>query len=429
MGAAPLGQERRGARLPQAACGETQAALDQRGPLRVMFYSHDTYGLGHLRRTLTLARYLRREQPLLSQLIVTGSPLAHRFELPPGADYVKLPSVVKLGAERYEPRSLSLPFATILGLRQELILSCARHFEPQVLVVDNVPAGLKGELVSTLRYLRRTPCLLVLGLRDVVDEAQWVRRAWARDGSYELLDEVYDRILVYGQRDVYDLPAEYGFSAAAAAKTRFVGYLRREPAARAAEEVRAELGHDSRRLVLVMAGGGGDGYGLLRAVLDAIGRGANGSRFQCLLLGGPFMPEDDRRRVLELAAAEPSIRYLDFVEDVASYIAAADVVVAMGGYNSVCELLSARKPGIIVPRIEPRREQAIRAEALSRRGLFRMIHPAQLTPERLLAEMEGLLERPQRPETIAMDGLPAAGAELDALLAQAPGLELAALGV
>jgi predicted glycosyltransferase len=389
---------------------------DRRGALGVMFYSHDTYGLGHLRRTLTLARFLQAGGPLRSQLIVTGSPLAHRFQFPPDTDYIKLPSVVKVGAEQYESRYLSMPFASMRDLRKELLLSAGRHFRPQALVVDNVPAGLKGELVPTLRDLKRTSCRLILGLRDVVDEADWVRRAWTRDGSYALLEEVYDRILVYGRQDIYDVVTEYDFSLNAAAKTRFVGYLRRAPGTRAAEDIRADLGVQADRLVLVMAGGGGDGYRLLGGVLDATRLAGARHRFDCLLLGGPFMPPDDRRRVLELAAAEPQIHYIDFVEDVASYIAAADVVIAMGGYNSVCELLSAEKPAIVVPRIAPRKEQLIRAEALSRRGLLRMIHPDQATPERLLEEMERLVERPAPVRPMAMDGLPAAAAELEAVL-------------
>lgn len=393
--------------------------------LRILFYSHDTYGLGHLRRTLTLARFLRADRPLLTQLIVTGSPLVDRFQLPPDADYIKLPSVVKVAAERYESRDLAVPFANVRDLRRELLLDAARHFEPDVLVVDNVPAGLKGELVPTLDYLKQTACRMVLGLRDVVDEGDWVRRAWARDGSYALLDDLYDRILVYGRRDVYDAVSEYGLSPRAAAKTRFVGYLQRDRGTRAAAEIRAELGLDGKPFVLVMAGGGGDGYQLLTAVLDAI-RLCNSRGLDCLMLGGPFMPREDRWRVLRLAAEQPSIRYVDFVEDVASYIAAADIVVAMGGYNSVCELLSAGKPAIVVPRIAPRREQLIRAEALSRRGLLRMIHPERLTPERLLEEMDRLLEQREPHPTLALDGLPAAAAELDSLLAPRAGLAVSA---
>jgi predicted glycosyltransferase len=385
----------------------------------VMFYSHDTYGLGHLRRTLTLARHLPASRPALSQLIVTGSPLAHRFALPPGTDYIKLPSVLKMGVEDYEPRYLRVPFSDVRDLRTEILLSAARNVRPRILIVDNVPRGLKGELVPTLRYLKEHGCLLVLGLRDVVDEADWVRRAWERDGSYELLDEVYDLILVYGRRDLYDITAEYAFSPRAEEKTRFVGYLGREPPARTIDDVRAELGVvGSDRLVLVMAGGGGDGCHLLSAVVDAIRLRGDRGRFDCLLLGGPLMPPEDRGRVLAMAAGETSIRYIDFVEDVASYVAAADIVVSMGGYNSVCELLSAGKAAIVVPRTAPRREQLIRAEALSRRGLLRMIHPELLTGERVLDEIDRLLDWPTpQAAGLPLDGLSGAARAIDELLA------------
>jgi len=356
--------------------------------LAVMFYSHDTYGLGHLRRTLTLARFLHAR----SQLIVTGSPLAHRFPLPPHTDYIKLPSVVKLGRERYGPRYLQEPLASVRSLREDMLLSAARHYRPDLLIVDNVPRGLKGELLRTLRCLKEQSCRLVLGVRDVVDEAEWVQSTWAADGSYDVLDELYDLILVYGRQDVYDVAAEYGFSPSVSAKTRFVGYLSCAAPARSADEVRAELEMEADHLVLVMAGGGEDGYELLHAVADAIRLSGDRRRFECLLLGGPLMPPGDRRRVLALAEAEPSIRYVDFVDDVASYVAAADVVVSMGGYNSVCELLSARKAAIIVPRIAPRREQLIRAELLSLRGLVRMLHPEDLTPERMLEEIRHVLD-------------------------------------
>jgi predicted glycosyltransferase len=384
----------------------------------VIFYSHDSYGLGHLRRTLALARFLPESRPRRPQLIVTGSPLAHRFSLPPGTDYIKLPSVLKRGVDRYEPRYLRVPFSSVRGVRTDILLSAARHVRPELMIVDNVPCGLKGELLPTLHYLKDQPCRLVLGLRDVIDESEWVRHAWQRDGCYELLDEIYDLILVYGRRDVYDVTAEYAFSPQAEAKTRFVGYLGREPPARTAEQLRAAHRLESDRLVLVMAGGGGDGYQLLRAVVEALGLRGDRDRFDCVLLGGPLMPDKDRRRVLALAAGNHSLRYVDFVDDVSSYVAAADVIVSMGGYNSVCELLSAGKTAIVVPRTRPRREQLIRAQALAGRGLLRVLQPDLLTGERMLAEIDGLLER-QDGDTVRMplDGLGAAAAAIDELLA------------
>ena len=168
-----------------------------------------------------------------------------------------------------------------------------------------------------------------------------------------------------------------------------------------------------------MAGGGGDGYELLRAVVEALGQARDKSQFHCLLVGGPLMPPDDRRRVIEISRAQPSVRYLDFVEDMASYIAAADAVVSMGGYNSVCELLSLDKPALIVPRVHPRKEQLIRAQALDARGLLRMIDPAALSPPLLFDEISQLLDgRASVGASLQMDGLVGAAAEIGAQLAQ-----------
>ena len=382
---------------------------------KLMFYSHDTYGLGHLRRTLALAHSIR-SQWRVSQLVITGSSVPHRFSFPADADYLKLPSAVKVDAGRYEPRSLKVPFGTLRTLRQDLLVAAAREFRPDALIVDNVPGGLKRELLPTLDHLKTIGSRLVLGLRDVVDEPAWVREAWVEDGTYELLDDVYDRILVYGEQSIYDVAAEYGFSETAARKTRHVGYLGRGPASRSREEVRHDLDVGDARFVLVMAGGGEDGFDVLRAVLSALQLRPNGTRFACLLVGGPLMPADHRRAVLRLAR-RAHVRYADFVEDVASYLEAADAVVSMGGYNSVCELLSLGKPALVVPRVKPRREQLIRARLLSARGLLRMIDPDELEPRRLLDELTVLLGEQPQPRRLPMRGLPAATDEIIDLLA------------
>jgi predicted glycosyltransferase len=390
-----------------------------RDAFMLMLYSHDTYGLGHLSRTLTIARYLRASSPSISQLIVTGSPVAHSFALPAGADYIKLPSVVKVGAGEYASRSVAADYGEIWAMRQDILLSAARHLQPDALVVDHAPAGLHGEIVATLRYLKdKAPeTRLILGLRDIMDEATRVRRAWAREAVYELLDDLYDLILIYGQRDIYDVVGEYGFSPRAARKARYVGYLGRQRGPRSTAEIRADLRLETDRLVVVTAGGGGDGSQLLLTMADALATRQAPPRFDCLLVGGPLMPAADRERIKAVVQNRPAVRFLDFSEDMASHIQAADVVVSMGGYNAVCEALSFDRPAIICPRVAPRKEQLLRAEALNQLGLVRMLHPADLTPGRLLADVEQLLtHRAPRAARLAMDGLPNVAAELGTAL-------------
>ena len=47
---------------------------------KILMYSHDTYGLGHIRRTMAIASHLR--SPQVNILILTGSPIVGRFAFP-----------------------------------------------------------------------------------------------------------------------------------------------------------------------------------------------------------------------------------------------------------------------------------------------------------------------------------------------------------
>ncbi len=389
------------------------------GGTSTLLYCHDTYGLGHLRRTLLLAHHLRSRWPTVTQLLVTGSPLAHAFQLPPGADYLKLPSVVKVGRGRYAPSALPLPFAAIQRLRRDLLTATAREFHPDIFIVDNVPAGLKGEIVPALKHLKRVSpgTRLVLGLRDIVDDPERVCREWRDQGVYELLDDVYDLILVYGDAAVFDVVSEYRLSSRAAAKTRYVGYLGRRADAARVEQLRAELRQPDRPLVLATTGGGGDGYKVLRTLLEARLRWPAAADFACVVVAGPFVPAAERHELAELAANGSRARLVSFAPDLTAYIAAADVVVSMAGYNTICELVSLQRPAVIVPRVEPRLEQLIRARAVTRRGAGRMIHPAELTPRRLLDEVNTLLKRPSSVATVLpLEGLTRVSEELESAL-------------
>lgn len=372
---------------------------------RILYYSHDSYGLGHLRRTLALAHGVRERLPDAAQLIVSGAAHTDGWRLPAGADWVKLPSVVKSAAGEYRSRSLECDFDTAHGLRQDMVLAAVRRFQPDVVVVDHVPAGLQGEALPALRHAAATGARLLLGLRDVIDDARLVQRDWRRAGNHALLDGLYDAVVVYGDRAVYDVVDEYGLSPVAAAKTTFVGYLRApEPASR--EAVRARLGLGDDRLVVVTAGGGGDGAMLVGAALDAFADGLpDGVR--ALVVAGPLMAGDERAHLERRAAGcGERVRLVAAVPELGDVIAVADAVVSMGGYNTVREILSHRRPALVVPRVRPRLEQLVRAEALAARGLVRVLHPAELTAARLRREVEGLLREPPRPAAPPrLDGL------------------------
>lgn len=366
---------------------------------RVLFYSHDSYGLGHIRRTLSIAREINRQMPDAAMLALTGSLAAHAYDLPSNFDYVKLPAVTKDDDGAYASHRLPIPFADSWSLRERLISETAHAFEPDLIVVDHTPAGLRGEIMRALAEIRRTSprTKIVLGLRDIIDEPEVVRAQWAREGVYELMDRLYDRILIYGSRRVFDPILEYGFPLRVAAKTSLVGYLRRLDRVTPAAQIRAKLGATGKRLVLVTAGGGQDGEHVISAALDAL-REIDRSDLATCIVTGPLL-SDTARDALRLRAAEvPDLHFITFTDDLFSYVAAADLVISMGGYNSMAEIAQLGKRGIIIPRVFPRKEQLIRAQRFAELGVASFIEPELLSGPVLAAEINrSLASRPPSP--------------------------------
>ncbi|MBI5709812.1 MAG: glycosyltransferase [Candidatus Eisenbacteria bacterium] len=387
--------------------------------MRLLAYSHDTVGLGHLRRTLGICDDLVRSIPSVTALVVTGSPMAEGFRLPDRVDYVKLPSVRKLDNSVYASRSLDLDFERLSSLRSAVIRDTTRSFDPDLLLVDKTPAGLKGELLTTLEDLeaRGARTRRVLGLRDVLDDPDGLRREWSREGLWEVIEEHYDAVWIYGDPEVFDTVREYAFPSAVAARSVYVGYLPRYNGLLPRGAVERELQLDGRRLIVVTAGGGEDGYPVFDHYLRELERvGGPAGALHCLV-AGPGMPEEQRAS-LRTRAVRPDVFFTDFSSHMTSLFAAADVVVTMGGYNSVMEILSLRRRAVVVPRVVPRTEQLIRAERLAARGLVRLVHPDALPGGELLAVVAEELARAAAPlpAPLAFDGHHGIRRELERLV-------------
>lgn len=358
----------------------------------ILMYSHDTYGLGHIRRTMAIASHLAG--PGVNVIIITGSPLAGRFDTPPGVDFVRIPGMIKQTNDEYLPQSIRINARHALNIRKNIIVATAKAFAPRLFIVDKAPLGLKREVVPALKWLkRRMPgSKAVLGLRDVMDDAESTRRDWREKGVYEVLDRYYSEIWVYGNREFYDPVTEYAIEPEVSAKLRFTGYIQRS---RLLGAKMAELREDERlapreKVVVVTTGGGGDGYPLMDAYLEML-ESLGEPPFRSILVSGPFMPKAQREEV-HARAQGVKARFHHFFRRMEALIGLADVVVCMGGYNTLCEVLSQGKASLVVPREEPRLEQRIRAEVMARHGLLEFLPWADLGPGPLARGVFRLLD-------------------------------------
>jgi predicted glycosyltransferase len=370
---------------------------------RTLLYSHDTFGLGHLRRSRTIATALIEADQDCSALIVTGSPIAGRFDFPERVDHVRLPGVVKLADGSYTSSNLPMDIDEMASLRGAIITTVEREFQPDLLIIDKEPWGFRHELAETLQAARDRGARIVLGIRDVLDDEDALAREWGRKGSIDAIEKFYDEIWIYGIPQICRPLAGLGLSPLMESQAIYTGYLRRD-AADSPVEYSSDL--PEQPYILVTTGGGGDGDDLVDWVLRAYEADRTLSP-HALIVYGPFMNASDRQDFdSRVAALDGRVTALSFHPRLERVLAAANGVVAMGGYNTFCEILSMDKPAIIAPRTRPRREQLIRAAAAENLGLIRM-----LSPERdgdgaavMAGAIRALADQP-RPSDVQIPGL------------------------
>ncbi len=370
--------------------------MSRNSTYNILMYSHDTYGLGHIRRTMAIAAHLLG--PRINILILTGSPIAGRFSFPEQIDFVRIPGMIKKTNDEYLPLSIKINARHALDIRKNIITATAKTFQPKLFIVDKEPLGLRKEVLPTLKWLQRSlpDTRAILGLRDIMDDAVAVKKDWREKGVYEILQNLYAEIWVYGNQAFYDPISEYDISPSISRKIHFTGYIPRKiPGPDAVRNTRKELGtRPDEKLVVVTTGGGGDGYPVMRHYIEMLESAESMLPFKSVLITGPFMPKNKRRKIFK-RARKLGVRTYHFYRQMEKIFAAADLVVSMGGYNTLCEILSQGTPSLIIPRETPRKEQLIRAQAFKRHNLVDYIPWADLSPKNLQDKISTFLQAPE----------------------------------
>jgi predicted glycosyltransferase len=349
---------------------------------RFIFYANELIGLGHLRRTLALAGRLSATECCPTSLVLTGAAIEPAFRLPPRVDTVKLPGRTRDGLGNHRAQRLGLDPDELQALRARIALAAAAGFQPDVAVVDKLPLGQGGELEPTLAALKsESRCRLVLGLRDIEDSPENVRQKWG-PAMRDAIEHYYDAILVYGPESTPDAIDCMGWTDLKVPLFH-VGYV----GTPIPESGPADLQGD---YVLATVGGGFDGFRLLAMLADALRLRPLPCR--TVMVTGPLMSPAARQRLAELTVGL-DVELAELRTDMEHVIAGARAVVSMAGYNTVSELMRARKPALLVPRTRPSQEQLIRARSLAAAGLQEMLHPEELTPAALRDALDRLLLR------------------------------------
>ncbi|MEO5780950.1 MULTISPECIES: glycosyltransferase family protein [Arthrobacter] len=342
--------------------------------MRIVLYSHDSVGLGHVRRNLALAHALNNQLPVLTGrpvtgILITGTAQAPAFQAPAGWDWVLIPGVSK-GPGGYQPRNVDVPMRELVSLRATLLQATLAGFHPHLVIVDRHATGIHHELETALRRTRLGGQVrIVLGLREVLDDPETAFAEWARCGGPRVVKDLFDAIWVYGDPSIHDPMAAGEIPFSLRKLIRYTGYL---------AAGRPSISGTSCMpgpYFMTTVGGGSDGYALASMAAAAPVPPGLGH----LIVAGPQMPAeqlDDLRR-----RARPGVKVVAAVDDVVFHIRHAAAVVSMAGYNTVCEIMSTDVPALLVPRTQARAEQRIRAASMVKAGYLEQQEISTLTPD------------------------------------------------
>ena len=358
---------------------------------RILMYSHDTFGLGHLRRCRTIAHALVDRFKGLTVLIISGSQIAGAFDFKARVDFVKIPSVIKLYSGEYTSINNHIDIADTLAIREALILETAEFFDPDVFIVDKEPMGLRGEVEKTLVALQMKGCTTVLGLREVMDSAELLEEEWRKKEVMDKIAGLYDEIWVYGPPDFWDPLQGLETPDRIRQKLRYTGFLQRDIPSIEHPRIQQPL---PEKYILVTAGGGGDGADIMSMVLAAREHD-RALDYPLVLVPGPFMKTEEREEIHQRANALKDVLVIDFDNELETIMDGATAVVGMCGYNTFCEVLSFDKPALFVPRTRPRKEQLIRATRASELNLSRVLDTDNaVDPAKMAAALRELPDLP-----------------------------------
>ena len=382
--------------------------------LRVLMYSHDTFGLGHLRRSQAIAEALTGANPSATVKILTGAPSAAAFPASGRIHLVRLPPVRKRLDGSYVSGDERRSLAETIRIRQAIIFTEALHFAPQLTIVDKEPSGFDGEMLPALKHLRNSGSKIVLGLRDVLDAPEPLREEWARKQALRWIERYYDELWIYGPSTFHDPLTGVDVPSHLSARTHYTGFIGRCLTGNSSP-CGTRDGH-----LLVTAGGGADGYPLLVRSISAL---ADLRIENVVIVAGPYMAPGALSDLKRRAEKVQGLTVIAFDPKMQDLVASSRALIAMCGYNTFCEALSFDKPTLYVPRISPRREQSIRAHRAQTLGWSSMITLGEAADcRRFAAAIEHLLHQapPSGSQTRPdMSGLATIGSLLAPLLSQA----------
>ncbi|QJB55989.1 glycosyltransferase [Pseudodesulfovibrio sp. zrk46] len=372
--------------------------------MRVLFYCQHVLGVGHVFRSLEIVKGLADHEVIL----VTGGAELD-IEPPANMTHIQLPGLM-----------MSPDFKTFIPLEEgvtdvDALLErrlaqfrdiMAEH-RPDIFLVELFPFGRKKfrfELLPILEDIRKGTwgnCKSVCSVRDILVEKDDMEK-YTR-GVLKMLNPNFDAVLVHADPELVTFDETFPGVKDMVPKLHYTGYVACKPAPGAGQALRNELGVDDTPLIVTSVGGGNVCQELIDSVLEASPILNETHPHRLCIFTGPYATDDNFARYQQMAEPYPWISVRRFTQRFPDYLAAADLSVSLGGYNTTMNLLAADTYGLMYPFMQ-NREQSMRAKRLEEKGILKLLGSDDLAPATMAKMMGEAIDHPAQSHTIDLDG-------------------------
>ncbi len=385
---------------------------------RIALYWHNGRSLGHTVRCATLGQALLDHLPDSIVVGITGASKGLEL-LPPGMDLVKIPSYLtydETGGVRTTP-VISLTQEEFQHIRENLIATFVRDFQPRVMLVDFHPEGKNAELIPAI--ISSPDTKKVLGLRGILGSPAETNRDFFNSRIIAFIQGYFSAIHVYIDERVFRLEDYYSVPASLSAMFKYTGYVTRSTVASKAE-ARTILRLDSDARIIVVSFGGGQGTEpIWQSILRSLAKIQDRFNFACLS-AGPYLEVDAYERLRTQVSQYPNWTWTRLLDPLPAWIKASDFFICSGGYNSLAEIITTGANALIIPRQLNELEQELHATRLANLNILRIAQLETVLSEDLTPLFEICLAEPYPYEhniKIATDGAQRSASLIGAIIA------------
>jgi predicted glycosyltransferase len=358
--------------------------------MKIIFYCQYVWGMGHLFRSIEVARALADHEVIL---VVGGREVD--IKLPEHVTLVRLPGLYM--DEHFTtliPEDSNQTIEDIQRQRKEILFSLCETHKPDLFIIELYPFGRTifgfelQPLLDSIQQGRFEKIKVVCSLRDILVEKRDPKAYEERVLNH--LNTHFDLLLIHSDAEIMPLKETFSRVSDIQIPIFYTGFVTRNVKPAAGQKLRRELAIGAQeKLIVASAGGGRSGYKLLRNVIGAVHQLSNSQQIRLEMFTGPFRDDSEFKKLA--AHSTQRIRVRHFTRRFLDYLSAADVSVSLAGYNTCMNLLVSRVPALVYPYLR-QREQSIRVAKIKNFLPMKILQDQDLGPIPLADHIQQMLD-------------------------------------